>query len=97
MAEQLYKTVTIDIIAAAVRFPYYSEISLVNGMPLHFLYCSEIWHLHEIFLVKNTWHAVTFPMHSEIWHLQEISLAMAHGMLSHFLIATTVGLWKGVL
>jgi len=33
-----------------------------HGMLLHFLCYSEIWYLHDIFLVNDTWHAVAFPI-----------------------------------
>jgi len=36
--------------------------STAHGKLLHFVYCSEIWHLHEIPLVNDTWYAVTFPI-----------------------------------
>ena len=52
------------------------------GMPLHFLYCSEIWHLHEISMVNDTLHTIKFIQEfeiyilygSEIWNLHDISL-----------------------
>ena len=41
-----------------MRFPW----STTHGMPLHSLHYSEIWHLHEISLVNDTWHAIAFPI-----------------------------------
>ena len=68
----------------AVTFPIYtaqkSKIyirlswSMAHGVPLHFLYCSEIWHLFEISLVKNPWHAITFPTLFRNLHWHEIPL-----------------------
>ena len=64
MAEQLYKTVTIDIIAAAVRFPYYSEISLAmeHGMLSHFLIATSYRSVKRsliALLSSCTWQPVT--------------------------------------
>ena len=65
-----YITYAIQKFDIYLKFPW----STTHGMPLYFLYYSEIWHLHEISLVSDTWHAVTLLCYSEIWHLLEISM-----------------------
>jgi len=63
-----YIPYTIQKFDIYMRFPWL----MTHGMPLHFLYYSEIWYLNEISLVNDTWHAVTFPILFR--NLNEISL-----------------------
>jgi len=45
----------LQVLRIYTRFPWIAT----HGMPLHFLFCLEICHLHKILLVKGT---VTFPI-----------------------------------